>query len=147
MERELRIGQHLVFIDAERQERDALLICIHGDPQGRMAIPNRKSVELLTEEEKASGEWQLDSHNPPMYAYRQNEDGSLVVEYKEPGEHWPCVNIVVVDKNEGAKDQYGRQTSKEHTSVVHWTDSTAIGYCWRFADEKVDWSMAQAPIQ
>lgn len=147
MERELRIGQHLVFIDAERQERDALLICIHGDPQGRMAVSIRKSASELTEEEKASGEWQADSHDPPIYAYKVDEKGLMIIDHKEPGQHWPCINIVVVDKNEGAEDQYGRQTSKEHTSVVHWTSSSAIGYCWRFADEEVDWSRMQAPVK
>jgi len=30
MERELVIGQHLVFIDADRQERDALLIAFRN---------------------------------------------------------------------------------------------------------------------
>lgn len=147
MERELKIGQHLVFIDANRVERDALLICIHGDAHGQQAIPIRKAADKLTEEEKSSGEWENDIHTPPIYAYKLDENGNPIVEYKEPGEHWPCINIVVVDKNEGAEDQYGRQTSKEHTSVVHWIDSTAVGYCWRFADEQVDRSMVQPPIK
>jgi hypothetical protein len=52
------------------------------------------------------------------------------------GPNWPCLNLVVVDSNEGAQDQYGRQT--EHpSSVVHWTNSSANGYCWRFVGEEI----------
>ena len=123
MERELRIGQHLVFVDAERQERDALLICIHGDPKGRLIIPRKNDA----------GEYETDS------------EGNILNDYKEAGEHWPCVNLVVVDKNKGAEDQYGRQTVKENiTSIVHWTDSSAQGFCWRFVDEEM--SGAVAPV-
>ena len=146
MSRELRIGMHIVFIDAHRKERDALLTAIHGDPRGRMVISTRKSASELTEDEKSSGEWKMDSHDPPIYAYKVNEDGTYVVEYKEAGEHWPCVNLVVVSENEGAQDQYGRQIDERHTSIVHWGDSTAVGYCFRFADERVDWSKMQPTI-
>lgn len=142
MERELRIGQHLVFIDADRQERDALLICIHGDPQGRLVIPRRKP--MTAEDEGKPGVY---SDANGLYAYEHDEKGLLVNDYEEPGQHWPCINIVVVDKNPGAEDQYGRQTSKEHTSIVHWTSSSAIGYCWRFADEEVDWKRMQPSIK
>jgi len=125
MERELRIGQHLVFIDAERQERDALLIAIHGDPKGRLSMPRRKPNPNPT-------------RTDDTYIYEKDEDGNILYDYKEEGGHWPCVNLVIVDKNEGAHDQYGRQTVKENiTSVVHWTDSSARGFCWRFADEEM----------
>jgi hypothetical protein len=98
MERELKIGQHLVFIDADRQERDALLICIHGDSRG---------------------------------AEYKAPDGESAIQ-------WPCVNLVVVSKEPGAQDQYGRQTMKDgHTSVVHWTNSSAQGFCWRWPDEEM----------
>jgi len=146
MNRELKIGQHIVFIDAHRRERDALLTAIHGDPQGRMTISSRKSAAELTEEEKASGKWQVDSHDPPIYAYEVDDKGQMVVEYKEPGEHWPCVNLVVISENGDAQDQYGRQIDERHTSIVHWNDSTAVGYCFRFADEEVDWSKMQPTI-
>ena len=136
MERELRIGQHLVFLDEHRRERDSLVLAIHGDPQGRLSCSVRKSASELTEEERASGRWQLDGNDPPIYAYKQDENGHMTVEYKEPGEHWPCLNLVVVDDNEGAQDQYGRQTKKEGvTSIVHWTNSSAHGFCWRWPDE------------
>lgn len=99
MERELKIGQHVVFIDADRVERDALVLAIHGNPKGQTV---------------------------------GRADGSTVW-------YWPCVNLVVVDKNEGAKDQYGRQTIKDgHTSIVHWTSNSALGFCYRFADEVMD---------
>lgn len=56
----------------------------------------------------------------------------------EPYRTWPCVNLVVVDKSVMAKDQYGRQTVKDGvTSVVHYTDSSAQGFCWRFPDEEM----------
>jgi hypothetical protein len=142
---EMRIGQHVVFIDEHRRERDALLTAIHGDAQGRMVIPVRKPANELTEDEKASGEWQVDSHDPPIYAYKQ-KDGMNEVDYVEPGEHWPCVNLVVVSDNESAQDQYGRQIDERHTSIVHWTDNSAQGYCFRFADEKVDRSSMQKTI-
>jgi hypothetical protein len=125
MERELRIGQHLVFIDEDRQERDALLLCIHGDPEGYM-----------------SQDYEWDENGKAVL----DDNGNMVPKGK-PYRKWPCINLVVVDKNEGAEDQYGRQTTKDNTSVVHHLDSTAVGYCWRFADEKVDWSKAQKPVK
>ena len=142
---EMKIGQHIVFIDEYRKERDALLTAIHGDPQGRMCIAVRKDARQLTEDEKASGDWHLDNATPPIYAYK-HEDGIQLCDYIEPGEHWPCVNLVVISQNEDAQDQYGRQIDERHTSIVHWSDSTAIGYCFRFADEKVDWSKMQPTI-
>jgi hypothetical protein len=100
MERELKVGQHLVFIDADREERDALLLCIHGNPKGE---PYRLA----------------------------NEEAERM--------HWPCVNLVVVSKEPGAQDQYGRQTMKDgHTSIVHWSDNTAQGFCWRWPDEEME---------
>jgi hypothetical protein len=146
MERELKIGMHIVFIDAHRKERDALLTAIHGDPKGQMMISIRKSAKELTEEEKSSKEWELDSHEPPIYAYKVDEDGNQIIEYREPGEHWPCVNLVVISDNEDAQDQYGRQLDERFTSIVHWEGSTAVGFCFRFADENVDWSKMQPTI-
>ena len=146
MSREMRIGMHLVFIDAHRKERDALLTAIHGDPQGRRAISSRKSASELTDEEKASDKWQVDSHDPPIYAYEVGDNGEHVVNYDEPGKHWPCVNLVIISEQGSAQDQYGRQIDERHTSVVHMKDSTAVGYCFRFADEEVDWSKMQPTI-
>lgn len=114
--KELKIGQHLVFIDADRVERDALLICIHGDPKGE-----RYRKPKLDD----SGKYVTDS------------DGNILFEEGD-FQRWPCVNLVVADKNPNAQDQYGRQTVKEGvTSVVHWEDSTAQGFCWRFPDEEL----------
>ena len=143
---EMRIGQHVVFIDEHRRERDALLTAIHGDAQGRMVVAKRKAAGELTEEEKASGKWEIDSHDPPIFAYEVDESGCHACDYVQPGEHWPCVNLVVVSDNEDAQDQYGRQVDDRHTSIVHWTDSSAQGYCFRFADEKVDRSAMQPTI-
>lgn len=103
MERELKIGQHLVFIDEHRRERDALLICIHGEPKGSKYRLEGESEDRID---------------------------------------WPCVNLVVVCYEEDAQDQYGRQTTKEPSSVVHWANSSANGYCWRFADEEMTGSAA-----
>lgn len=146
MERELKIGMHIVFIDAYRRERDALLTAIHGDGKGRLVLPIRKDARDLTDEERESGEWRLDSHQPPLFAYRVTPEGENVCEYLEPGKHWPCVNLVIVSDNPDAQDQYGRQIDDRHTSVVHHSDSSAIGYCYRFADEEVDWSLMQKTI-
>lgn len=112
MERELKVGMHLVFIDAERQERDALLLAIHGDPQGRLYV-RQDPADL-------------------------NSPCDLIL--PDDGPSWPCVNlVVVVDKHDGAQDQYGRQTLKEgHTSIVHWKDNSAQGFCYRFADEVIE---------
>ena len=143
---EMRIGMHVVFIDEYRRERDALLTAIHGDPQGRMVVPVRKPATELTEEEKVSGKWELDSHTPPIYAYQLDEQGYHACDYVEPGKHWPCVNLVVISDNETAQDQYGRQSDERHTSIVHWADSSAQGYCFRFGDEKVDRSAMQPTI-
>lgn len=146
MERELKIGQHVVFIDEHRRERDALLTAIHGDPQGRSVVPIRKAVEDLTDEERKSGEWEIDSHKPAMYAYKLNELGHHACDYGPVGESWPCVNLVVIADNEDAQDQYGRQIDDRHTSIVHHSDNTAIGYCYRFVDEEIDWSKMQKTI-
>jgi hypothetical protein len=116
MERELVIGDHLIFIDADRQERNALLIAIHGEPKGRM-----------------SQRYKWDGKGKAVL----DDDGNMVPDGK-PYLSWPCINLCIVDKNEGATDQYGRQTVKDGiTSVVHWEGSTANGFCWRFLDEEV----------
>ena len=146
MSRELKIGMHVVFIDSHRRERDALVTAIHGDPLGRLVVPSRKAAKELTEEEKASGRWELDVHSPPIYAYEHGEDGLPVVEHREPGKHWPCINLVVISDNKEAQDQYGRQIDDRHTSVVHQGDSTAVGYCYRFADEGTNWGDMQPTI-
>lgn len=146
MSREMKIGMHIVFIDSYRKERDALLTAIHGDPQGRQVVHVRKSAGELTKEEKASGTWKMDKHMPPIYAYKQDDEGNDVVEHHEPGEHWPCVNLVVVSENDSAQDQYGRQIDERHTSIVHMSDNTAVGNCFHFADEEVDWSKMQPTI-
>lgn len=142
----LKVGGHVIFIDEHRRERDALLTAIWGDLEGRLTVPVRKPADELTEEEKASGEWEIDSHTPPIYAYKQ-KDGLPVCDYIEPGQHWPCVNLVVISDNDEAQDQYGRQVDDRHTSIVHWTSSSAVGYCWRFADEKVDWGRIQPVVK
>jgi hypothetical protein len=120
-EKMLRIGQHVVFIDEHRRERDALLVAIHGDPQGRLCLGTKKNEQ---------GEDVTD------------ENGILVADYGEPGTNWPCVNLVVVGDKEEAQDQYGRQIDRP-SSVVHWTDSSAHGYCWRFRDEVIDAEMGR----
>jgi hypothetical protein len=115
---------HLVFIDEHRRERDALLTCIHGDPLGRQITGTKKDE---------------DGNNLII-------DGVVQFEYGEPGENWPCINLVVISDNENAQDQYGRQVDDRYTSIVHMGDSTAIGYCYRFADETVDWSKVQPSV-
>jgi hypothetical protein len=147
MSRELKIGMHIVFIDENRRERDALLTAIHGDPHGSMVWSIRKAPSELTEEDKASGEWELDKYtSPPIYAYKVNEDGSHVTESKEPGEHWPCVNLVVISDNGDAIDKYGRQIDERYSSIVYQEDSTAVGNCYRFGDEETNWSEMQPTI-
>lgn len=120
MERELKVGMHLIYIDADREERDALLIAIHGDPKGTAHY-----VPKLDEDGNVA----------------TGEDGGFVIDHEY--KHWPCVNLVVVEKNQSAQDQYGRQTQKDGiTSVVHWRDSSAHGFCWRFPGEEVIGSAA-----
>ncbi len=114
----LKVGGHVVFIDSHRRERDALLTAIWGDPDGRNVT-----------------------------GCHQDDEGNYVSEYDEPGTNWPCVNLVVISDNEEAQDQYGRQIDDRHTSIVHWTNSSAVGYCWRFADEKVDWGRIQPVVK
>jgi hypothetical protein len=110
MERELKIGQHVVFIDQDREERDALVIAIHGDPKGRLTM------------------------------YKDSKDPTKGFEMilPEEGPNWPCVNLTTVVKDPAAQDQYGRQTVKDGiTSVVHHSHNSAGGFCWRFADEEL----------
>lgn len=102
MERKLKVGMSLVYIDENRKERDSLVTAIHGDPEGNPHYPD-ENLRLL-----------------------HGEDAIV--------HNWPCVNLVVVDDNEGAQDQYGRQVIR-HSSVVHWSQNSAHGFCWRFLDE------------
>jgi len=117
MDRELKVGQHLVFMDEYRRGRDALLVAIHGSPNGAMQVIRKDETGKEVIDPKTN------------YYVWDEVPGTR-------GKHWPCINLVVVDNNEGATDQYGRQTTK-HSSVVHWSNSSAKGFCWRFADEEV----------
>lgn len=121
MERELRIGGVVVFIDPHRMEQMALVTAIHGDPLGRQAMPRREP-----------------NPNPQgsddTYLYEKDDDGNPIVDYTEPGEHWPCINLVIVSPNQDCQDPYGRQLER-HTSIVHQSDSSAVGNCFRFEDE------------
>jgi len=146
MNRELKIGMHVVFIDEYRRDRDALITAIHGDPMGGFVVEVRKGAKDLTDEEKASGDWHFDHHDPPIYAYLHDEDGNQVTEYSEAGKYWPCINLVVVSDNESAQDQYGRQLADRSSSVVHQSNSTAVGNCYRFADEKTNRAGIQSTI-
>ena len=116
-ERELKIGQHLIFIDSERIERDALVLAIHGDPQGRRRVARMK---------------------PNSNSYETDANGKLIFD-NEPGQDWPCLNLVIVHRDSSKQDNFGRQTVKDGvTSIVHWKNSSAHGFCWRFPDELID---------
>jgi hypothetical protein len=143
MERKLEIGGVVVFIDAHRMEQKALITCIHGDPLGRGVNPVRKAATELTEDEKEH--YELDGHRPPIYAYKLDENGCREVEYTEPGSSWPCINLIIVSPNDECQDQYGRQLER-HTSVVHQSNSSAQGYCFRFEDEVLDRSLRQPTV-
>lgn len=109
MERELKIGGVVVFIDPHRMEQMALITAIHGDPQGRI--------------------YAWDKDDP-------DRKGPSRLEMPEDGPHWPCINLVIVSPNHECQDPYGRQLER-HTSIVHQTNSSAIGNCFRFEDEKL----------
>jgi len=49
--------------------------------------------------------------------------------------HYPCVNLVHVSADGSKTDQYGRQIERDGSSVPHYLDSTAPGYCWLHPDE------------
>jgi hypothetical protein len=112
-----------VFIDSHREEHNALVTCIHGDPEGRKATCRTKD----------DGE------------YESDEDGHILMDHGEPGTEWPCINLVIVSPNEDCQDQYGRQLER-HTSVVHQSNSSAQGYCFRFPGEKLDPAMRQPTV-
>lgn len=122
MEQQLEIGGVVVFIDSHRAEHNALVTCIHGDPLGRAIKPRPEGVEL---------EW--------------DKDGNLVPDYDEPGTGWPCINLLIVSPTEECQDQYGRQLER-YTSVVHQSNSSAQGFCFRFLDEKLDPAMRQPTV-
>jgi len=48
--------------------------------------------------------------------------------------HYPCVNLVYVSGDGSKHDQYGRQIERE-SSVTHYLDTTAPGFCWLHPDE------------
>jgi hypothetical protein len=141
MERELIIGDVVVFINKHRMEQKALITAIHGDPRGRQMTPRRKAVKDCSEEELSK--LKPDLHD--LYAYEVDEDGKHVYDYAEPGQRWPCINLVIVAPNTECKDPYGRQLER-HSSVVHQTDSSAIGYCYRFVDERIKTELRQPTI-
>lgn len=123
-QKKLEIGGMVVFIDAHRIEHNAMVTCIHGDPLGRPMMA-RRTPEAVAKDDYNSG------------AYEQDEHGNPVYDYGEPDTAWPCINIVIVSPNVECKDQYGRQLER-HTSVVYQSNSSAQGYCFRFASEKLN---------
>lgn len=125
MSEKLVVGRHLIFVDEHMQERDALLTAIHGDPEGRLCLGAKVDDD---------GKQVVD------------DEGILVAEYGEPGASWPCLNMVVISDNDKAQDQYGRQLDERPSSVVHWTNSSANGYCWRFPEETIDRSTKERTI-
>lgn len=135
-QQELKIGGVVVFIDPHRMEQMALVTCIHGDPQGRQMVARRKDAKDCTAEERESGRWRVDKHDPPIYAYEVDEAGDDIYDYGEPGENWPCINLVIVSPNTDCQDPYGRQLER-HTSIVHQSNSSAVGNCFRFEGEKL----------
>lgn len=139
-ERELTIGSVVVFIDQHRMEQQALVTCIHGDPLGRKVIPRRKPA---TEEDKGKPGVYVDDNG--IYAYETDDQGVVVNDYEEPGQHWPCINLVIVSPNSECQDPYGRQLER-HTSVVHQTNSSAVGYCFRFEDERLMTELRQPTV-
>ena len=46
-----------------------------------------------------------------------------------------CINVVIVDPNEGSTDTYGRQIER-HTSLQHASLAMVHGEYWRFEDEE-----------
>src|ERR1044072_7867846 len=46
-----------------------------------------------------------------------------------------CINVVIVDPNEGSTDSYGRQIQR-HTSQNHKNQMKVHGFYWRFTDEE-----------
>lgn len=110
-QQELKIGGVVVFIDPHRMEQMALVTAIHGDPLGRT---------YKLREDGDGGE--LD------------EEGNPVME--NPGSNWPCINLVIVSPNTDCQDPYGRQLER-HTSIVHQSNSSAVGNCFRFEGEKL----------
>ena len=55
---------------------------------------------------------------------------------QEAGVRWPCINLVFVTHDESRTDQYGRQIDRP-TSIVHQSDNSAAGNCYRFPDEGI----------
>jgi hypothetical protein len=131
-QRELVIGGVVVFIDQHRIEHRALVNCIHGDQLGRQVVPRRKP----NPNPKGSDD---------TYIYETDDDGVILNDYVEPGEHWPCINLVIVSPNPDCQDPYGRQLER-HTSVVHQSNSSAVGYCFRFEDERLMTELRQPTV-
>lgn len=46
-----------------------------------------------------------------------------------------CINVVIVDPNEGSTDSYGRQIVR-HTSQNHRNQMPVHGFYWRFPEEE-----------
>jgi len=117
-ERKLMIGGTVIYIDARRVEHVALVNCIHGDPAGRL---------LLIKDGQCAYE----------------DDGTAKL--SEPGKDWPCINLLIVSPNEECQDQYGRQIER-NTSVVHQSNSSALGMCYRFMDEALEDRVMLPPV-
>lgn len=117
MDRELEIGNHVIFTDAKGRDHHALVQCIH-DTVNEDGVWTTKMPHAGEAPDRQEDPEKLEEFlNRP---YRNNEFG-------------PLINLVIVSGDERRQDSYGRQT--EHvTSLVHKSDGVH-GFYWRWPDE------------
>lgn len=112
MNRKLKVGETVHFVDEYRRFHLAMVICIHGDPEGcKLRNKIDDNGEFVT-----------------------NERGIIQTEGYDPGTSWPCLNLLYASPNPDCNDQYGRQIVRP-SSAVYQADNRARANCWKFVDE------------
>lgn len=116
MEKSLKPGSIVIFVDAERRRHNALVTEAHGDELGREAKYKHDEEGHVCYDEKG------------IYP--------VIESYGPVGERWPCINLTYVSSDPKKHDSYGRQLERDATSVPYLEDSTAAGYCFFFPGEE-----------
>ena len=63
-------------------------------------------------------------------------DGKSVVSETADSVSYPCVNLSFVSGDESAQDQYGRQMTRDKTSISHYGEYVASGFFWCHPDDE-----------
>jgi hypothetical protein len=100
----VKVGDHVLFIDAYGKEHGALITCVFAPAE-----------DLMDSESEL---FKQTSMEKPM-----TEEDYLAS---------TSINVVIVSADDSKEDPYGRQLER-HTSIVHESRQTAHGMYWKAA--------------